>query len=482
MDRTSIGGAPGPPDAGADGQVELRRAMGLRDTALFLVVAVASPRWIASAAAAGPSALVIWLIALATFFIPLAFTVLELSSRFPEEGGIYVWTRRAFGEFAGFMTGWMYWASNLVFFPGLLYFTVSNALLMAGPRGAALSDDPAWLIGLSLLGLAVAFALNLVGLGVGKWLHNAGAIAAWIPVAMLIAVAAVVWSRSGAATAFSPADMVPTTRLRDIVFWSSIAFAFSGLEAASMLGGEIAGPQRTIPRAILAGGLLIVGIYVLGTAAVLVALPPGEVSALQGLVQAIARAGNALGLPVAGAVAAAFLTLANVGSVGAWLAASARLPFVAGLDRYLPPAFARLHPRWGTPVLALLVQALGSAVFIVLGQAGATVKGAYDAMVGMAVITYFLPYLLMFAALIRLQREPAGPEVHRVPGGTPVAIMVALLGLATTTVSIGLALLPPDGTRDPALAALKVAGSSVVLMAVGAALYLRGKAARSAAT
>ena len=92
----------------------LRRAMGVRDTALFLVVAVASPRWIATAAAAGPSALVIWMIALATFFLPLAFTVLELSSRHPNEGGVYVWTKHAFGGFAGFMTAWMYWASNLV--------------------------------------------------------------------------------------------------------------------------------------------------------------------------------------------------------------------------------------------------------------------------------------------------------------------------------------------------------------------------------
>lgn len=459
----------------------LRRTMGLGDTALFLVVAVASPRWIAAAAVAGPSALVIWVIALATFFIPLAFTVLELSSRFPEEGGIYVWTRRAFGDFAGFMTGWMYWASNLVFFPGLLYFTVSNALLIAGDRGAALSTDPAWLIGLSLLGLAVAFTLNLVGLGVGKWLHNAGAVATWVPVGMLIVAAAVAWSRSGPATPFSLVAIVPATGLRDILFWSSIAFAFSGLEAASMLGGEIAGARATIPRAILLAGLMIVGIYVLGTAAVLVALPPGEVSALQGIVQAIERAGGGLGLPALGLIAAVFLTLTNVGSVGAWLTAAARLPFVAGLDRHLPPAFARLHPRWGTPVLALVVQAAGSALFIVLGQAGTTVKGAYDAMVGMAVIVYFLPYLLMFAALIRLQGEPVGPEVRRVPGGPPMAVFLAGLGFATTAISIGLALLPPAGSAAPALAVLKVAGSSLVLVAVGAALYPHGKARRARA-
>ncbi len=453
--------------------------MGPGDTALFLVVAVASPRWIPIAAAAGPGALVIWLIALVTFFVPLAFTVVELASRHPEEGGIYVWARRAFGEFAGFMTGWMYWASNLVFFPGLLYFTVSNALLVAGGRGAALAGDPAWLVALSLLGLALAFTLNLVGLGVGKWLHNAGAVAAWVPSALLVALAAVGLARGGPANDFTPAAMVPATGLRDILFWSSIAFAFSGLESAAMLGGEIAGARRTLPRAVLVAGGMIAALYVLGTAALLVALPAAEVSALRGLVEGVERAGGRLGLPAAGLVAAAALTLANVGSVGAWLTAAARLPFVAGLDRHLPPAFGRLHPRWGTPVVALAVQAAGSAGFIVLGQAGDTVKGAYEAMIAMAVITYFLPYLVMFAALVRLQREPAGPDVRRVPGGAPAAVAIASLGFATTAVSIGLALLPAADAPDPAGSALKVAGANLVLLALGAALYRRGRVRRA---
>jgi amino acid transporter len=458
----------------------LRRTMGLTDTTLFLVVAVVSPRWIASAAAAGPSAIVIWLIALVSFFVPMAWAVIELSSRHPDEGGIYVWTRRAFGDFAGFMTGWMYWASNLVYFPGLLYFAVGNALLIAGPRGAALNDSAAWYIGASLVALAIALVLNLVGLGVGKWLHNVGGVATWVPVALLVALAAAAWMRGGAATGFTPAALAPATGLRDIVFWSTIAFAFSGMEAASMLGGEIAAARRNIPRGILLSGAVITAIYVLGTAAVLVTLPQREVSALQGFGQAIERAGRVAGVPAAGIIAAVFLTISNIGGVGAWLTAAARLPFVAGLDRYLPPAFAWLHPRWGTPVVALLVQAAGTAVFIVLGQAGATVKGAYDVLVGMGVIVYFIPYLLMFAAYIRLQREPAGPEVRRTPGGAPVAILLGVVGFATTAISIVLAVVPPADEQHPTLAVLKIVGSSLALVVLGAWLYARGRARRAA--
>lgn len=458
----------------------LRRAMGLRDTTWFLVVAVASPRWIATAAATGPVALLVWLAALVAFFVPLACTVLELSSRYPEEGGIYVWTRRAFGDFVGFMTGWMYWASNLVYFPGLLYFTAGNALLIVGARGTALANNPGWYIGVSLVGLGIAFVLNLVGLEVGKRLHNAGAFGTWAPVAILVGVAAVAMARFGPATEFHAGALLPRAGMQELVFWSTIAFGFAGLEAASLMGEEIVDAPRTIPRAIVLAGAVITAFYVLGTLAVLVALPQSEVTGLLGFVQATGRAGERIGLPAAGPVCAALVTLGSIGGVGAWLASTARLPFVAGLDRYLPEPFARLHPRWGTPVVALLVQTLGAAAFIVLGQAGASVKAAYDALVSMAVIVYFVPYLLMFAAMIRLQREPAGPGVIRAPGGSVGAVLLGALGLATTALSIGLALLPPPDAPHPVLAVARVAGASALLVAIGVVLYARGRSRRGA--
>src|SRR5262245_7026623 len=157
---------------------ELRRALGFRDLVLFYVVTTFSLRWIATAAGAGPSALVLWILAAAFLFVPLVFTVLELSSRYPDEGGLYVWTKRAFGPFAAFMSGWMYWATNLPYFPGLLYFGAANALYVAGPSTAQAHGTSApYFIAFSVIGLTIAVFLNVVGLNVGKWLSNAGAIA-----------------------------------------------------------------------------------------------------------------------------------------------------------------------------------------------------------------------------------------------------------------------------------------------------------------
>ena len=165
------------------------------------------------------------------------------------------------------------------------------------------------------------------------------------------------------------------------------------------------------------------------------------------------------------------IALSNLGASGAYLAATARLPFVAGIDRFLPPVFGRLHPRWGTPYVALILQAAIGALFIFLAQAGTSVKGAYDILVSMGILTYFVPYLYLFAAMYRLQCEPAGIEVIRVPGGTRVAKLVACVGFTTTAITIILSLLPPPDEPNKVLAVGKIIGSSGVLLGLGALFY-----------
>ena len=452
----------------------LHRVMGFRDLLLFYLVTGFTVRWIGTAASAGPSAVVIWLVACVAFYVPLMCTVLELSSRYPNEGGCYVWSKRAFGDFAGFITGWTYWACNLPYFPGLFYFTAAAALFIGGPEWRELADSPGYFIGFSLLALALAVGLNVRGLSVGKWLHNLGAVGLWVPGLFLLGLGYAAWWRFGSATPFTAESMVPSARLKDIVFWSTIAFSLSGLESASMMGEEIKDARRNIPRALLVAGALITTLYVLGTVAMLVALPQAEILHLQGFMTAIETVTGRLGVGELVPVVALLIVLGGLGQAGAWFAAAGRLPFVAGLDRFLPPTFGRIHPRYGSPYVSLLAQGVIAAAFILLGQAGTTVKGAYDVLVSMAIISYFIPYLFMFASMIRLQREPAGPEVIRVPGGRPVAITLALLGLAVTTVSIALALIPSDDEPRKLLAVTKVAGLTVLLVAGGAVVYVLG--------
>ena len=454
---------------------QLRRALGFRDLLFFYIVTTFSLRWIATAAAAGPSALVIWIIAAIGLFVPLVFATLELSSRYPEEGGIYVWSKRAFGPFAAFLTGWSYWATNLPYFPSLLYFAAGNLLFAGGPSWQAWSSNSAYFMTAAVIGLTFAVTVNVVGLDIGKWLSNAGGMSAWIVAGLLIFLGAVSWIRFGSATPISAATLVPSTSLKDVIFWSTIAFAFGGVESASTMGEEIRDASRTIPRAVVAAAVIITLLYLAGTLSILLAIPKEQVSGLQGVMQAMQAMATRVGVAWIVPAVALLVTLNAMGGVGSWFAATARLPFVAGLDRYLPRVFGSIHPRFHTPHVALLVQAAISVVFVVLGQAGSSVRGAYDVLVSMSIISYFVPFLFMFAALIKVQNEPAAAGVICVPGGRPMAVLFGAVGFLTTAVAIVLACVPAADEPNKQLAVVKIVGLSIALLGIGAIVYFIGR-------
>ena len=452
-----------------------RRVLGLRDLVLFYIVVTLSLRWLPLAAAAGPSTILIWLLGVAVVFLPLALCVMELSSRYPQEGGMYVWSKRAFGDSAGFLTGWIYWTSNLPYFPVLLYFAASNALYVGGDRWHGLQSSPSFFIGFSIVGLSLALVLNLVGLNLGKWLNNLGAIGTWIPVALLFALAFLLWAKFGPATSFSIQSFKPTLTVANCGIWATMLSAFAGAEAASFMGSEIKHPRRDIPRSLVIAGFLVVAGYVLGTIAILVVVPREQLNSLEGLMLAISSSGARVGWRGLGPAVALLICVANLGAVGAYLAAVARIPFVAGIDRYLPEAFARVHPRWGTPYVALLAQALFSVLIAVMGQAGSTIRGAYQVLVSTTVIATFLPYLFMFAALIRLQREPIEPGVVRILGGERSAVAVGATGFIATVLVIMGSVIPDASEPNKVLAVVKVVLLSALLVGVGAGLYWVGK-------
>lgn len=458
-----------------------KRALGLRDLVLFYVVASLSLRWIAVAAAAGPSSIVIWLIGVATIFLPLALCVMELSSRYPEEGGMYVWSKRAFGDFSGFLTGWSYWMSNLPYFPAVLYFAASNALYVAGDRGKALQTSPAFFLIFSFCGLALALVLNIVGLDIGKWLNNLGAIGAWLPVGLLCLIGVVALRRFGSATSFNAASLKPSLNLGNAGVWATLMFAFAGAESASCMGGEIKDARRIIPRALLIAGVLITAGYILGTVAILIVLPHQQLNGLEGIMQAISGSAERIGWYGLGPAVALLICVANLGAGGAFLAAMSRLPFVAGIDRYLPPAFARVHPRWRTPHIALIVQGVACALFVVLGQLGSSIHSAYQVLVSMSIIIAFVPYLFMFAAIIRLQREPAGPEIVRIPGGKPVATVLGIIGFLATCATIVGSMVPDPSEPNKALVVGKIVLLTFAVIGGGVLLYAVGKRRAAAA-
>jgi amino acid transporter len=454
----------------------LRREMGFWDVLLFNIAAVLGPRWIAAAAHNGTSSISLWVLAAVLFFLPTALIIVELSTRFPSEGGLYIWSKEAFGDFHGFVAGWSYWAYTVFYFPGLLTASAAMSVYIGGPKYWALAKDPHFLLYVSLGLLAVAVIMNLVGLNIGKWLQNAGGVATYLPLLMLLGIAAYLVAHRGAATHFTLRNSLPEWNFDTVNFWSQIAFAFTGMELVCSMSEEVRDPHRTFPRAIFTSAILIAAIYLVATVALLWIMPADGVDVRTGVFQAISSGSAVLGIAWFGVIAALLVTVANAGGVGATVAGVARVPFVAGIDRYLPSAFGKIHPKWRTPYVAILTQAGISGVVLVLSQYKAGWLEAYQLLVDAAVILYFIPFLYVYAAAIKLSyRKDRLENQHAVlvPGGEGGIWLAGLLGFIITLGSIVLAMIPPGGVSK-LLFEGKLIGATLIAMAVGLVLYWRG--------
>jgi len=456
---------------------QLRKEMGFWDVLLFNIATVLGPRWIAAAAHNGTSSISLWVLVAVFFFIPYAMVVNELSSRFPEEGGLYVWAKEAFGDFHGFMAGWTYWIYTVFYFPGLLLASASMSAYIAGPAGVALSHDRRFLLVISFALLAVAVVLNIIGLNVGKWLQNAGGVGTYVPLLILTLTAVVLGIRHGSVTHFTFVSLLPHWNWDTVNFWSQIAFAFTGLELVSAMSAEIRNPQRTLPRAALGSGALIAAMYIAGTIAVLVLLPAEEVSPTSGVFHAITMGAEALGVAFIGVLAAVLVSVGNAGGVGSTVAGVARVPFVVGIDRYLPAAFGKIHPRWRTPHISILVQASASGAVLLVSQINETIRGAYQGLVDITIIIYFIPFLYMFAAVIKLARRADRRENANavlIPGGQAGVWAAGGLGLLVVLIAIAVSLVPPGDSSNKVLFEVKLVVLTGAAILLGLILYWRG--------
>ncbi|MGZ4829235.1 MAG: APC family permease, partial [Candidatus Angelobacter sp.] len=456
---------------------QLRRAMGFWDVLLFNIAAVLGPRWIAAAAHNGTSSISLWVLAAVLFFLPTALIIIELSTRYPAEGGLYVWSKEAFGDFHGFVAGWAYWIYTFFYFPGLLTASVAMSVYIGGPKYAWLAHDKQYLFWASLGLLLIAVVLNLIGLNIGKWLQNAGGVSTYLPLMMLVGIGAYLAMHRGSATQFSWKSSLPVWNWDTVNFWSSIAFAFTGMELVCAMSEEVREPRKTFPRAIYASAALIAMIYIVGTIALLWLLPAEQVDVRNGVFQGITMGSAALGIAWFGMLAALLVTVGNAGGVGATVAGVARVPFVAGIDHYLPAFFGKIHSKWKTPYVSILIQAGISALILILSQINATILEAYQSLVDIAIILYFLPFLYMYASVIKLAYRPdraASEQAVLVPGGKAGVWIAGSLGFIITLGSMILAVIPPGGVANKAIFELKIIGTTMVCIAIGLLLYWRG--------
>ena len=444
------------------------------DLALYGVAMTLSIRWVATAAAAGPAALPVWALAMLGFMAPLVIATAELTTRFKGDGGIYVWTHQSLGPFAGFMCAWLYWTCNLPFFSSMLYFIATALGAACGPEVRAAMAHPAVFVAVTCALATAVAALHLAGFGAGKWLSNFGAAATGALFALLIVAGGVLTARHGSATPFKAAHWTIPLNADGAALWATMVFAFGGPEALALLRDDVEGGTRQILRVLVVVGIGLAGAYMLGTLAMLGILAPGEVSRLSGVPDALRIALDRLGLAPLAPVALILLAIAALGAFSAWFGVAARLPFVVGVDRYLPRAFAYKHPRTGAPITSILIQTAAVFVLILLSQLGETVKAAYDFLVSMSVLSYTIPFAFLFLVYLRVQSAPL-PADGWSPGGPRRGRLIGAVGLGVTLSAIACTLVPSTDAADKIGAVVKLVGSSAVLIGGGVALWVLAK-------
>ena len=287
--------------------------LGVLETVLFAIVANIGLRWLPVAAAVGPASFPIWILALVTFFGPLAIACMALTDAFPGEGGLYVWTRDTYGPLAGFLCGWFYWFANFPFLAGILYFLVGLLMSAAGLHGTVL-----YFVLCLVIGVLIA-AFQMAGLGAGKWVTSFGAVGQWLIFFLIVGAGLWLFAHGRGATDFTHAAYIPPFNFDTAILWGTMVFAFSGVEGMAFMRDEVRGGTRTIARAIAIVGAAMALIYILGTAMMLTIMPQAAYTRLGGFADALHAVFAQAGVPVLAVIAISLLALQQLGGFTAWL-------------------------------------------------------------------------------------------------------------------------------------------------------------------
>jgi amino acid transporter len=439
------------------------RTLGRWDLVLLKIVAIVNINNVPPTAVYGWASLGLWVLAFFLFFVPEAVAVLTLARRHPGEGGIYLWTRKEFGDAHGFLSGWCYWTNNLFYVPVLLVYMAGILAFAGGEAGAEeLVNQKLFVAAVSFGWLALIAIANIRGLAVGKWIQNIGGLGAFFSVGLVLAAAGVA-SVSGVgvqAPAITGVSWEMTTS------FAVMCNALVGIELASTMGDEIRNPARDLGPAIAIAGVVSIASYLLATGAVLTLVPIDRLGVIQGVMQAVVAGASAAKIDWIVVPLALVMGLATGGAASAWFAGSSRIPFVAGLTSALPGALGRIHPRWHSPHIALVTCAVLAAVFTAFSLAGSSVAEAYQVLLKAAVVIQLIPFVYLFLALAKPSKTAGVGIGARVAGG---------VGLATTVVGLLAAFLPTSDVASVALFETKMVIGVVGPTALGWFLFKRSQ-------
>jgi amino acid transporter len=442
-----------------------KKELGLRDLVLTQILYIVGLSWVGAAAKLSTAHIVFWLLAIILFYLPSAAVVIYLNRLMPLEGGLYQWAKLGLSDFVGFMVAWNLWLYVIVLNSEIGLQLATNLSYALGPQAAWLAGSK-WFIAVS--GCAIIGLMTLVstrGLGVGKWIHNAGGLIILIVFALLIALPLLSLAR-GTISEYHPlAITMPALTLLNLNILGKMGFgALGGFEYVGILAGECRDPVRSINRSVLIAAPIIAVMFILGTSSVLAFVRPDNIDLLGPIPQVLSLGFSAFGF-VARVVSVVILALLAIRLAQASISftGSTRLPMVAGWDRLLPNWFTRLHAKRKTPVNSIIFVGIMTFVFGLMSIIGVGQQEAYQLLQNASGIFYALTYLVMFSIpLIGLSgiRTPLWLKV------------VSASGLLMTLLYVTLSVFPIINVESWFAFASKIIAVIMVANIIGASIFL----------
>jgi amino acid transporter len=455
-------------DQVAAGEHQLRRQLGLRDLVLSQILTVVGSAWVGLAAGLGRAQLVVWLLAFAVFYFPMAVSVYYLNREMPLEGGLYVWARRAFGDGLGFMAAWNVWLYAMTSIATILSQIPTEFAYMVGPSAAKLPESHLFVY--SLLGTLVAILgwTALRGLGLGKWIHNISGSSMLLAFCLLIA--APLWVKlHGGQIHYAPFSLaLPHMDKQSLALIGQILFASSGLEYIAILAGETRSPVRDIGRSVLIASPIIFAMFVLGTGSVVsihAAHPDTAINYVAPIPQTlrIAFAGQQTATLIA-RFAILLLQIRILGASSYLFTGVTRLPMTAGWDHLVPEWFAKLHPRFRTPVNSIAFTTVTIAALLVFSSLGVHAAEAFAVLNNASSEFYALAYIAMFAIAVVGVKSLR----KRLPGWV---VVTSVVGIVASVAIVVLNAYPFVDVVSPGVFAAKIIGTTLIANAVGYFFY-----------
>ena len=452
-----------------------KKELGLTDLVLTQILFIVGLPWVGVAAKQGPSHVVLWLAAIALFYIPSAVVVIYLNRAMPLEGGLYQWAKLGFNDLVGFLVAWNLWLFAILNTSEVGLQVTQYISYIAGPSGESLNSNP-WFIGATnVVIIGALVVITIIGLGVGKWVHKAGAVL-MLTIFAAILILPLLNLAHGTITEYHPlAIELPVMSLLTFNLLGKMGFgALGGFEYVAIHAGESRDPVRTIGRSVAIAAPIVAVMFILGTSSVLALIPQDQIDLIAPIPQILSVGFGPLG------AAAAIVPLAIVAMLSIRLAQSSiqfggntRLPMVAGWDNLLPAWFTTLHAKYRTPVNSILFVGAVTLTMGIVGLIGVGKQEAFQLLWNASGLFYSLTYVAMFAI-----------PVFGLRGVTPKPPLwlrlASLSGLLMTLLYVGLSVVPIINVESRLAFALKIGGLILVTNLLGFLIYWFARKKRGA--